>query len=134
MRYLFYFSLGLGGLVVLIGGGYFAERYLFSNMGRDLQLNSGRREFSETVNFSNFLKTCESLDSQIAVLEAELAQYNPETQPTAWRMANQNLLGTETAKQQCMSGMQSIIDTTEIESVPEFSSLHTRYLELKNEN
>lgn len=114
----------LGALLVLGGTGfYFWQRNVGSNLERDLALNSGQREFSMIDQVRNTLTTCESHRTMIETLKAERDQYSPEHQPNAWAIANQNLLGTATFLQQCQSELRGIIETSEVESVPEFSEV-----------
>lgn len=116
-------------IILLVGGGYLLERYVTSNMERDLSLNSGRRESSSLINFSTTLSECESSDELLDILLLEKQTLQEGSQ--AWNVNQQSIQGIRLSQQECLSELQSIIDTTEIEQVPEFASLNQRYLEIK---
>lgn len=101
---------------------YFWYRNIGSNQERDAALNSGRREFTELVNLGNIVTQCEAQKVKIAALQAELNQYNPETQTAAYNMAQQNLLGTQTFFAECNGKINTILQTVELEGVPEYEN------------
>jgi hypothetical protein len=128
MRYLIWLGVAIPAVVFVGFVGFTAERHLFSNMERDLSLNSGRRESSELINFSNILTQCESAQALIASIGADLEAAKTEAEKKAYA---KYLLDLQLAKTQCLGRLQSIIDTTEIENVPEFQSLNLRYLAIQ---
>lgn len=129
MKYLLWLPLVLTLPIGIVFGGYFFERHVTSNLQRDLSLNSGRRESSELINFSTVLSQCESSDTLLNNLLLEKQSLTEGSQ--AWIINQQNIQGVQLSKEQCKSRLQSIIDTTEIENVPEFAPLYSRYLEIK---
>lgn len=117
-------------LIVVSVLGYLWQRNVGSNLERDLALNSGRREFAELVNLNNILTECEGHVASIKSLEAERDLYDEDSE--AWRLANVGVQGVKTTLSQCPGKIQSILDTTEVENVPEFEGARDRIIKLNN--
>lgn len=128
MRSLIWLGVAIPSVIFVGFAGFAAERYLFSNMERDLSLNSGRRESSELINFSTVLTQCESSQALINSVAADLESAKTDSEKKAYA---KYLIDLQLVKTQCLGRLQSIIDTTEIESVPEFQALNLRYLAIK---
>lgn len=105
--------------------GYFANRYLFSNMDRDLQLNSGNREAALVITLPQDIANCESNAGLIKLLEAQLAQAPEGTQ--AYTLAYNNLLGTQQALDQCVGTIRAKLDSANLENVPELEDAISRF-------
>lgn len=109
----------LGILGIFAGTGfYFWQRNIGSNLERDLRLNSAQRETSGIIRISDMLTQCESQEAQLALLKAERDQYDQDSE--AYRLADINFKGSRTFFAQCQSELRGIIETTEVETIPEF--------------
>lgn len=133
-------KLAIVGLLIIVPvsiAGYFWQRNVGSNMERELLLNSGKREAALVIQLADAVTQCEGQLKMLEVNEAELAKYNSETQTEAWAIANQNVLGVKQFVAECRGEVQSILNTSEIESAPEYTtgepSLQTRVTNLLGE-
>lgn len=118
VMFLFIGCIGIGSMV------YVWTRYVGSNQRRELLVNSGEREAAAVINLPKRITACETAITSLERLEFDRDQYAEGSE--AWRMAQDGVLGTKVSIEQCSGDIQDILDTTEIESTPQWPALQKR--------
>lgn len=128
-------------LVAIFGTiAYSWQRSIGSNQKRDLLVNSGYREAANLVQLADLVTECEAQAKTLALRDAELAEFDSELQTQAWTIAKQNRDGVQLFVARCRGSIESILNTTELDTVPEYvqpdattgKSLKSRVLYLLN--